>query len=67
MNEQSLIGKVGICGKGRPGLITGQKELPWGLSWIGDGLDGQGEWASRNPTIIANSVEEYNAAQEAAG
>jgi len=57
--EENLIGKVGRCSKGRPGLIMGKKELPWGIAWIGVGLDGRGQWSSRDPIIIAESEEEY--------
>jgi len=34
-----LTGKIGICSKGRLGIIHGQKDLPWGTSWVGTGLD----------------------------
>lgn len=49
---QDLIGKVGICSLGRPGLIVGRKQLPWGEAWVGIGLDGVGVWSSRNPRIL---------------
>lgn len=55
---EDLIGKVGICSHGRIGVITDFQVLPWGDSWVGVGIDGK-EWSSRNPIIIANSVEEY--------
>jgi len=51
--EASFIGKVAVCSKGRPGLITGRKELPWGLSWVGIALDDGTAWASRSPTLMS--------------
>jgi len=50
--HDTLIGKVGVCSKGRPGLITGRKELPWGLSWVGIGLDNGMAWSSRSPRLL---------------
>lgn len=47
----ALIGRWAICSHGRVGRIEGQKELPWGLSFIGTGLNGT-PWASKNPTLI---------------
>jgi len=47
-----LVGRWAVCGHGRLGRIEGRKELEWGLSWIGTGLDGQ-PWASRNPHVLA--------------
>lgn len=55
---EDLIGRVGICSHGRIGIITGRAVLPWGDSWVGIGIDGK-DWASRNPIVIAKSVEEY--------
>jgi len=48
-HRENLVGTVGMCSRGRPGLITGRKELPWGLSWIGIGLDDGTAWSSRQP------------------
>lgn len=48
-HNENLVGLVGVCSKGRPGLITGRKELPWGLSWVGIGLDDGSAWSSRSP------------------
>lgn len=60
---ENHTGKVAICSKGRPGLITGSKLLPWGLTWVGEALDEQGgPWASRNPRIVADSLAEWRAA-----
>jgi hypothetical protein len=56
---RTWVGAVGRCGKGRPGLITGREELPWGLSWVGIGLDDGSRWASRQPTIIAPSFADW--------
>jgi hypothetical protein len=62
--SETLIGKVAICSKGRPGFIIGRKELSWGLSWIGEGLDEQGGvWASRNPRVVAESLSAWVAAE----
>lgn len=54
-----MIGAVGECSKGRLGLITGRKTLPWGESWVGIGLDDGSPWASRTPRIL--TVEEIAA------
>ena len=51
-----LVGRVGVCSKGRLGHIEGQKELEWGLSWVGFGFDGE-EWASRDPRILSESEQ----------
>jgi hypothetical protein len=50
--NEALTGCVAVCSRGRVGLITGKKELPWGLSWVGIGLDDGTEWASRNPRLL---------------
>ena len=52
-NLNGLIGKVGMCSKGFPGLITERKELPWGLSWVGINLLNGEQWASRNPKMLS--------------
>lgn len=57
--KEDLAGKIGICSRGRLGLIEGRKELPWGESWIGKGLDDGTEWASRDPKIVFDSLAEY--------
>jgi len=55
-----FVGMVGLCSKGRPGLIIGRRHLPWGLSWVGIALDdGPWRWSSRNPKIIAGDLKEY--------
>jgi len=56
---EDLVGKVARCSKGRLGVITGHRKLLWGRSWIGVGLDGQGFWTSRNPTIESESIVQY--------
>ena len=49
------------CSKGRPGVITGRKELEWGWSWVGIGLDDASPWASRNPrTMTLKEVTELS-------
>lgn len=50
--RENLIGRVGVCSRGRPGLITARKELPWGLSWVGIGLDDGTPWSSRSPRVM---------------
>lgn len=49
------IGTIARCSRGRIGVITGQRELPWGLSWVGVGLDNGTQWASRNPTPLTEA------------
>jgi len=51
-NAENMIGKVGICSNGRPGLITHRKLLPWGESWVGIGLDNGSVWSSRSPRLL---------------
>ena len=53
-DPNGLIGKAAVCSRGRPGLVTGRKELPWGLSWVGIGLDDGTAWASREPRVMAS-------------
>ena len=45
----NMLLKFAWCSIGRPGFIYGRKEMPWGMAWIGWGLDGKGDWSSRNP------------------
>ncbi len=52
--REDLVGRWAVCAYGRVGKIEDQKVLEWGLSWVGKGLDGL-PWASRNPTLIAES------------
>lgn len=52
-------GVVARRSKGRIAVVTGRKVLPWGDSWVGVGLDGQGLWASRDPVFIAGSIQSY--------
>lgn len=59
-----MIGLVARCSSGRIGVVTGRKELPWGLSWVGIGLDDGTRWASRKPTIL--TAEELRQLGEAA-
>jgi hypothetical protein len=49
---QNIVGLIGVCSRGRLGLITGRKVLPWGESWVGMGLDDGSDWASREPAIL---------------
>lgn len=57
---ENLVGKVCVCGVGRPFIVTGEKEFPWGTSWVGLGLDGKGTVASTNPAILAESGQEFH-------
>jgi hypothetical protein len=53
LNDQDLVGRWAICGHGRIGLIEGRRQLPWGLAWVGTGVDGR-PWSSRWPTLVAD-------------
>jgi hypothetical protein len=65
MEMMDLTGTVCRCSKGRPGLITGRKELPWGESYVGIALDdGPWQWASRKPILIAHSLDQYIAREQ---
>ena len=57
---RKLLGKLAICSKGRIGIILGRKELPWGLSWVGKGIDGS-DWASRDPVMLENMITKLDA------
>jgi len=64
--EDILVGTVCRCSKGRPGLVTGKKELPWGESYVGIGLDdGPIQWAARKPILIAYSLPQFLAVEKA--
>lgn len=52
-NTVDLRGRWALCNAGRIGLIQDRKQLAWGLSWVGVGLDGQ-PWASRRPRLISD-------------
>lgn len=52
MSNTDLRGKWAVCSIGRLGKIEGCKELSWGESWVGTGIDGT-PWASRNPKVLA--------------
>jgi hypothetical protein len=53
-DDENLVGKWAVCGHGRIGRIEGRKQLEWGLSWIGTGVDGR-PWASTKPTVICDA------------
>ena len=55
----TYIGKVAKCSKGLVGIIEGQKELPWGPSWVGKRVKDGEPWASRNPEVLAPSLFEF--------
>jgi len=57
--DKHLVGAIGECSRGRPGLILDRKVLPWGEAWVGIGMDGKGPWSSREPKILARSLDEY--------
>jgi hypothetical protein len=61
--EQDLVGKWAVCSIGRLGRIEGRKQLDWGLSWVGTGLDGR-PWASRNPRVLCDVDAEIVAASQ---
>ncbi len=54
-----LLGKIAICSQGEVGLITGMKELSWGLSYVGVNVNDGTLWASRNPKVIAETLHDY--------
>lgn len=58
--DSDLIGKIATCSKGIVGEIQGKKNLEWGESWVGIRLDDGGQWSSKHPKVIANSLQEYN-------
>ena len=60
IEKDELIGKIAMCSKGVVGVITGRKKLDWGEAWIGERLEDSGNWSSKNPAILADSLEEYN-------
>lgn len=60
IEKDELIGKVAMCDRGVVGVITGRKKLDWGESWIGERIEDGGKWYSKNPAILADSLEEYN-------
>ena len=53
MENINMRGTICWCSIHRPGLITGREKLPWGMSWVGVGLDGKGPWASRHPVPLS--------------
>ena len=59
-----MIGIVAKCSRGEVGLITGQKVLPWGLSWVGIPLNRTGRWASQKPLVLAYCLPQYLAVEE---
>jgi hypothetical protein len=50
--EQNRVGEWGVCSLGRIGHIEDRKQLPWGLAWVGTGIDGK-PWSSRNPRPLS--------------
>ncbi len=50
-----LIGRVGVCARGRLGLIEGwaiSGKFAKGHSWVGTGVLDDRPWASRDPTML---------------
>lgn len=62
---EGLKGMICMCSKGRIAIVTRRKEMPWGMAWVGIGLDGKGLWASTSPLVIFNSLSDYEAYLEA--
>lgn len=56
--DENLIGKVCICSVGRIAVVSGRQRFEFGESWVGIGFDGKGAWASKNPVVAYESVEE---------
>ena len=56
---EPAIGKIAVCSIGYIGVITGQKELPWGLAWIGHNPFNGHQWSSRNPVILNDDTAEW--------
>ncbi len=52
--DADLTGRWAVCSIGRIGHIEGRKDLDWGLSWVGTGIDGK-PWASRTPRVICEA------------
>lgn len=57
---EDLVGKVCVCSVGRPAIVTGREGFPFGIAWVGLGLDGKGTWVSTDPCIIAESGREFH-------
>jgi len=57
---EDLTGKVCICSVGRIAVVTGQEFTEFGQAWVGVGFDGKGTWASTNPAVAYDSVEEFH-------
>ena len=62
--DKSLVGKIAKCGRGRLGLILDRKtgQYPTGTEetyWTGIGLDGEGYWTAREPTVVFESLQDY--------
>ncbi len=59
--HQLQFGRVALCSKGRVGVITGRKKLPWGWSYIGIGInrDEDWRWAARRPWVVAENLNDF--------
>lgn len=51
---RDMIGKVALCQHGIAGIITEQRSI----MYYGKTLGGK-DWQSKNPTIIADSIDEF--------
>lgn len=58
--NEDLVGKVCVCGVGRPFIVTGKKTFDFGEAWAGLGLDGKGTACSTAPAVVAESGEEFH-------
>ena len=58
--NEDLTGKVCICSTGRIAVVSGIKEFEFGVCWVGVAFDGKGTWASSNPVVAYESVQEFH-------
>ena len=61
-NDEDLVGKVCVNSIGSRGLVIGKKTFPFGESWVGFCLDGNGTWASRcaKPVVVLGDAMEVH-------
>lgn len=61
---ENLVGKVCVCALGRVGVVVEFKKITFSNGdeaelWCGMGFDGKGLWASRDPVVLAETLQEY--------